>query len=183
MRILVVEDEPKISAGISAALAGVGLYHRHRQRRRGRLVPRRHRGLRPRHSRPRPAEDGRACRAQAVARRQGRKMPVLILTARGAWPERVEGIDAGADDYLAKPFHIEELLGARAGADPPRGGARLACDRGRSARARHPPDAGHRSTASTSRCRRLSIASSPISCITRDASCSAGEIIEHLYGS
>jgi two-component system, OmpR family, response regulator len=39
-----------------------------------------------------------------------RQMPVLILTARGAWPERVEGIDAGADDYLPKPFQIEELL-------------------------------------------------------------------------
>jgi two-component system OmpR family response regulator len=40
----------------------------------------------------------------------GRLMPVLILTARGNWNERVEGIDAGADDYLAKPFHAEELL-------------------------------------------------------------------------
>ncbi|MGV1015545.1 MAG: response regulator transcription factor, partial [Methyloceanibacter sp.] len=40
----------------------------------------------------------------------GRQTPVLVLTARGAWPERVEGIDAGADDYLAKPFRIEELL-------------------------------------------------------------------------
>jgi two-component system, OmpR family, response regulator len=37
-------------------------------------------------------------------------MPVLVLTARGAWMERVEGIDAGADDYLPKPFHMEELL-------------------------------------------------------------------------
>jgi DNA-binding response OmpR family regulator len=37
-------------------------------------------------------------------------MPVLVLTARGAWSERVEGIDAGADDYLPKPFHMEELL-------------------------------------------------------------------------
>lgn len=36
--------------------------------------------------------------------------PVLILTARGSWSERVEGIDAGADDYLAKPFHVEELI-------------------------------------------------------------------------
>nr|WP_311464401.1 response regulator transcription factor [uncultured Ottowia sp.] len=40
----------------------------------------------------------------------GRSMPVLILTARSAWHEKVAGIDAGADDYLAKPFHMEELL-------------------------------------------------------------------------
>ncbi|NBN62940.1 response regulator [Microvirga tunisiensis] len=40
----------------------------------------------------------------------GLTVPVLILTARGAWSERVEGIDAGADDYLPKPFHMEELL-------------------------------------------------------------------------
>ena len=39
-----------------------------------------------------------------------RTFPVLILTARGAWPERVEGIDAGADDYLIKPFSMEELV-------------------------------------------------------------------------
>lgn len=43
-------------------------------------------------------------------RANGRTMPVLVLTARGAWTERVEGIDAGADDYLAKPFHIPELV-------------------------------------------------------------------------
>ena len=43
-------------------------------------------------------------------REAGRDLPVLILTARGAWAERVEGIDAGADDYLAKPFAMEELL-------------------------------------------------------------------------
>jgi two-component system, OmpR family, response regulator len=40
----------------------------------------------------------------------GRTMPVLILTARDNWHEKVAGIDAGADDYLAKPFHMEELL-------------------------------------------------------------------------
>ena len=43
-------------------------------------------------------------------RTQGRNMPVIILTARGSWIERVEGIDAGADDYLPKPFHVEELV-------------------------------------------------------------------------
>jgi len=48
-------------------------------------------------------------------RGDGRTMPVLILTARDTWREKVQGLKAGADDYLAKPFHPEELL-ARIGA-------------------------------------------------------------------
>ena len=43
-------------------------------------------------------------------RSASRNMPVLILTARDGWHEKVAGIDAGADDYLTKPFHREELL-------------------------------------------------------------------------
>ena len=43
-------------------------------------------------------------------RKAGRQMPVLILTARDRWSDKVEGFDAGADDYLSKPFHMEELL-------------------------------------------------------------------------
>jgi two-component system OmpR family response regulator len=43
-------------------------------------------------------------------RRDGKLMPVLILTARDRWSEKVAGIDAGADDYVAKPFHMEEVL-------------------------------------------------------------------------
>lgn len=43
-------------------------------------------------------------------RRDGRTMPVLILTARDRWSEKVAGFDAGADDYVAKPFHMEEVL-------------------------------------------------------------------------
>jgi two-component system OmpR family response regulator len=43
-------------------------------------------------------------------RQAGRKMPVLMLTARDRWSDKVAGIDAGADDYVAKPFHIEEVL-------------------------------------------------------------------------
>ena len=43
-------------------------------------------------------------------REQGLSMPVLILTARDSWAERVDGLRAGADDYLTKPFHPEELL-------------------------------------------------------------------------
>jgi two-component system OmpR family response regulator len=43
-------------------------------------------------------------------RRNGRAMPVLMLTARDRWSDKVAGIDAGADDYVAKPFHVEEVL-------------------------------------------------------------------------
>ena len=43
-------------------------------------------------------------------RQAGLSIPVLILTARGSWAERIEGLKAGADDYLGKPFHPQELL-------------------------------------------------------------------------
>lgn len=43
-------------------------------------------------------------------RADGKKFPVLILTARDQWSEKVAGFDAGADDYLTKPFHTEEML-------------------------------------------------------------------------
>lgn len=43
-------------------------------------------------------------------RREGNQVPVLVLTARGSWMERVDGFDAGADDYLPKPFRAEELV-------------------------------------------------------------------------
>ena len=43
-------------------------------------------------------------------RRAERKMPVIILTARDRWSDKVAGFDAGADDYVAKPFHMEEVL-------------------------------------------------------------------------
>lgn len=109
MRILLVEDEPTIAANVSAALDGSGYQTR-------------------------VATDGEEAwflgdteefdlvildlglpkmDGLAVLKRwraEGRQMPVLVLTARGAWTERVEGIDAGADDYLAKPFRIEELI-------------------------------------------------------------------------
>ena len=43
-------------------------------------------------------------------RTEGKKFPILILTARSSWQDKVEGLKAGADDYLVKPFHVEELL-------------------------------------------------------------------------
>ncbi len=66
-------------------------------------------------------------------RAAGHQMPVLVLTARGSWHEKVRGIDGGADDYMAKPFQVEEVMGALAG--------RRAC-RGR--RHRHRREGGRR---------------------------------------
>ncbi|MSQ59202.1 MAG: response regulator transcription factor [Betaproteobacteria bacterium] len=43
-------------------------------------------------------------------RGKGSRLPILILTARGRWQDKVEGLEAGADDYLTKPFQVEELL-------------------------------------------------------------------------
>jgi two-component system OmpR family response regulator len=43
-------------------------------------------------------------------RKAGKVMPVLVLTARDSWSDKVAGLDAGADDYLAKPFQTEELI-------------------------------------------------------------------------
>jgi DNA-binding response OmpR family regulator len=109
MRALAVEDDPRIRADLAAALAAAGFrvetcadgeeawflgdtedYD---------LIVL-DLGL--------PKMDGLAVLKRWRAR--GRDTPVLVLTARGAWTERVEGIDAGADDYLPKPFHMEELV-------------------------------------------------------------------------
>ena len=55
-----------------------------------------------------PKQDGIA--VLEAWRGAGRSMPVLILTARDRWSDKVRGFDAGADDYVAKPFHMEEVL-------------------------------------------------------------------------
>jgi two-component system OmpR family response regulator len=109
MRLLIVEDEPRISEGIKAALDAAGYtcdvaadgedaWFRGDTEAYDLVVL--DLGL--------PKLDGLTVLKRWRA--SGRDMPVLVLTARGAWPERVEGIDAGADDYLAKPFRTEELL-------------------------------------------------------------------------
>ena len=59
-------------------------------------------------------------------RRAGKTMPVLLLTARDRWSDKVQGIDAGADDYRRQALPHGRIAGAPAGAGPPRGGPCLA---------------------------------------------------------
>jgi len=109
MRVLVVEDEARVSADIARALTAAGYvaevvsdgeeaWFRGSTENYAAIVL--DIGL--------PKLDGLAVlkrwRAERVA------TPIIMLTARGSWSERVDGIDAGADDYLAKPFRMEELL-------------------------------------------------------------------------
>ncbi len=109
MRLLVVEDDPRIQADVTTALAAAGYVCETSQDGedawfKGDTEPFDlivlDLGL--------PHLDGLTVLKKW--RQAGRTTPVLVLTARGSWPERVEGIDAGADDYLPKPFQMEELL-------------------------------------------------------------------------
>jgi two-component system OmpR family response regulator len=109
MRILLVEDEPALRSMLRAGLQEAGY-----------VVDEADNGRDARHlgaTEPfdavvldlgLPVLDGlsvlKSWREAAVA------TPVLVLTARDSWHDKVAGIDAGADDYLAKPFHMEELL-------------------------------------------------------------------------
>ncbi len=83
-------------------------------------------------------------------RKAGRTMPVLILTARDRWSDKVQGIDAGADDYVAKPFHMEEVLARMRALLAPRRRPRLERPHGRSGAARRARRPRHRRTASRS---------------------------------
>ena len=109
MRLLVVEDDPDLNRQLTTALTDAGY-----------VVDRAFDGEEGHHlgdTEPYdavildlglPKIDG-----STVLRRwraAGRAMPVLILTARDSWPDKVAGLDAGGDDYLTKPFHMEELL-------------------------------------------------------------------------
>lgn len=111
MRVLIVEDEPTIAAQLAEALGAAGY-----------VVDVANNGVEA-HFQGNdcgqsldavildlglPQMDGLAVLRKWRA--DGRAMPVLILTARDNWHEKVSGIDAGADDYLTKPFHMEELL-------------------------------------------------------------------------
>jgi DNA-binding response OmpR family regulator len=109
MRVLLIEDEPVIANDVASALIATGFvvditrdgeqgWFRASTEDYDAVIL--DLGL--------PKLDGlsvvRRLRDEAIA------VPILVLTARGAWMQRVEGIDAGADDYLTKPFEMEELL-------------------------------------------------------------------------
>lgn len=109
MRVLLVEDEERIAADVTTALTAAGFLVEHLSD--GEVAWYRgdtedfdlivlDLGL--------PKLDGLTILKRWRA--GGLATPILILTARGQWKERVEGIDAGADDYLPKPFQMEEFL-------------------------------------------------------------------------
>jgi two-component system OmpR family response regulator len=109
MRLLVVEDEPRLAAHLAAALEGAAYaVDLAGDGERADFLARTERydavvldlGL--------PRVDGLT--VLEGWRHSGLTMPVLILTARANWHEKVKGIDAGADDYVAKPFHVEEVI-------------------------------------------------------------------------
>lgn len=109
MRLLLIEDEPTLRTQLRAALAEAGYVVDAVDNGRDAL----HLGLTETFDAAvldlgLPVLDGLSVLRQW--RDAGRALPVLILTARDGWHEKVAGIDAGADDYLAKPFHMEELL-------------------------------------------------------------------------
>ena len=109
MRVLVVEDEPRIASQLTGALSDGGYAVDHAaDGERADFLAQTERydavvldlGL--------PRVDG-----LTLVRRWrdgGLAVPVLVLTARGSWHEKVQGIDSGADDYVAKPFRVEEVL-------------------------------------------------------------------------
>jgi len=109
LKILVIEDEPRIAADVSAALKTAGMvvdvvgdgeeawFRGDTETYDAAVLDL---GL--------PSLDGLTVLKRWRA--GGNRLPVLILTARGVWTERVEGINAGADDYLPKPFETEELV-------------------------------------------------------------------------
>lgn len=109
MRVLVAEDDRRIAEALAASLAAAGfvpeietngedIWHRGDTEDFDAIIL--DLGL--------PTLDGLTILKRW--RKAGRKTPVLVLTARGHWEERVEGIEAGADDYVTKPFRVEEVV-------------------------------------------------------------------------
>jgi two-component system OmpR family response regulator len=108
MRILLVEDNPDLAQRLAEGLRGAGFAVDH--------AANGETGYRLGHSENFDAiildlglPDVQGVTVLNRWRQAGREVPVLILTARGSWTERVEGLNAGADDYITKPCHIQEI--------------------------------------------------------------------------
>lgn len=135
MRILVVEDDPGLAPFLVKALEEAS----HVADRAGSLAEARQRLAETRYdllSLDVALPDGSGLDLLAEVRGGGTKAPVLVLTSRASVAERVAGLDAGADDYLAKPFSLDEYLSrvrallrrASGQSDPVLRLARVACD-------------------------------------------------------
>ncbi|RQO61589.1 DNA-binding response regulator [Variovorax sp. KBW07] len=109
MRILLVEDEPEMASVLCIALHKRGLLVDHADTL---AAGARHVDATPYNALvlDRRLPDGDGLSLVSNLRAAGNQVPVLMLTARDALDDRVAGLDAGADDYLGKPFAVEELL-------------------------------------------------------------------------
>jgi two-component system OmpR family response regulator len=108
MRILLVEDDPELARRLSDGLRGEGYVIEHAAT--GRM------GLGLGRDEDYDAAildlglpDMQGVEVLRQWRKAERTMPVLVLTARGSWTEKVEGLNAGADDYITKPSHVQEI--------------------------------------------------------------------------
>ncbi|WP_260704772.1 response regulator [Edaphobacter flagellatus] len=109
MRVLLVEDEPEMASALSSALKKYDIVvdcTRTLREAKELLAA----GVHDAILLDRQLPDGDGLTLIAALRAQGAIVPVIVLTAKGELTERIAGLDSGADDYLAKPFAIEELL-------------------------------------------------------------------------
>ena len=169
MRVLVVEDDADLNRQLADRSEGGRLRRRH-------APPTARRGTSS--ATPSPmtrSSSTSACRSWTASASSssgaatGRTMPVLILTARDRWSDKVQGIDAGADDYVAKPFHIEEVLARVRALVRRAAGHAIERDRMRAGAPRQPRPAASPSTATRSSSPRTNTRCSNISCTTATA--------------
>jgi DNA-binding response OmpR family regulator len=109
VRILLVEDEPEMAAALCAALSRYDMVIDHvltLGEAKAAVAARVHTAV----LLDRRLPDGDGLSLIPTLRAKGLGMPVIVLTARGELSDRIDGLDTGADDYLAKPFAVEELL-------------------------------------------------------------------------
>lgn len=109
MRVLLVEDEPEMASALTGALKKYDIVvdcTRTLSEAKEMLVG----GVHDAILLDRQLPDGEGLTLISALRSQGATVPVIVLTAKGELTDRISGLDSGADDYLAKPFAIEELL-------------------------------------------------------------------------